>query len=345
MRDLPPLETGREGRLATGRLIGRVAILGWLCTVATVVLSGHHAPAGSFGLIVAALGVAYGVVWTRIRWDRRPMRAIHFQLAIATLMAGGALIALDDHVIASVPYFCALAAVAGLATEGRFSGFAHILLGVATLLLAGLLAPGRMGGASGHAISGALAIFAIGTMTMIFRERHEARENALVALADRDPLTGVANYRRLHDTLVNVVATEPERFALLTLDLDHFKALNQRYGQLEGDRLLREIGRMLIDTTRGQDLVARNGGDEFTVFAPETGTDGAALLARRIERALARIETIDHHRVEASIGIAVYPDDGQTADELLAQADTSLQRAKDRRRLAVRDVATAALSA
>jgi diguanylate cyclase (GGDEF)-like protein len=345
VRDLPPLESGREGRLATGRLIGRVAILGWLCTVTTVVLSGHHAPAGPNALIVAGLGVCFGVVWTRMRWDRRPMRAIHFQLAMATLMAGAALIALDEQVIASVPFFCALAAVAGLATEGRITGFAHIFLAVATLLLAGLLAPGRMAGASGHAISGALAIFAIGTMTMVFRERHEAREKVLVALADRDQLTGVANYRRLHDSLVNVVATEPERFALLTLDLDHFRALNQRYGQLEGDRLLREIGRMLIDTTRGQDVVARNGGDEFTVLAPETGKDGAALLAERIERALARIEAIDHGHVEASIGIAVYPEDGRTADELLAKADLDLHLAKQRRRIAVRDVASAALSA
>ena len=345
MRDQPSLESGREGRLVTGRLIGRVAILGWLCTVATVVLSGHHAPAGPNGLIIAGFGIVFGVVWMRTRWDRRPMRAVHLELAMATLMAGAALIALDEQVIASVPFFCALAAVAGLATHGRFSGFAHIMLGVCALLLAGLLAPGRMEGASGHAISGALAMLAIGTMTMVFRERHEAREKALVALADRDPLTGVANYRRLHDSLVNVVATEPERFALLTLDLDHFKALNQRYGQLEGDRLLREIGRMLVDTTRGQDVVARNGGDEFTVLAPETGKDGAALLAQRIERALARIEAIDHGHVAASIGIAVYPEDGLTADDLLAQADVELQRAKELRRSMVRGGPTAALSA
>src|SRR5262249_39823968 len=148
VRDQPPLESGREGRLVTGRLIGRVAILGWLCTIATVVLSHHHAPAGTNGLIIAAIGIGYGIAWMRIRWDRRPMRAVHFELAMATLVAGAALVALDEQVIASVPFFCALAAVAGLATHGRFSGFAHIMLGVCTLLLAGLLAPGRMAGAS-----------------------------------------------------------------------------------------------------------------------------------------------------------------------------------------------------
>jgi diguanylate cyclase (GGDEF)-like protein len=331
VRDAPPLESGREGRLATGRLIGKVVFLGWLTTIATVLLSGHRPPSGYNALIVAAMGAVIGAVWTRMRWDRRPMRAIHLQLATATIMAGAALIALDGQVIASVPFFCALAAVAGLATHGRFSAVAHIMLGVATLLLAGLLAPERAAGATGHTISGALAIFAIGAMTLVFRERHEARENALVALADRDPLTGVANYRRLHDSLVTVVESEPERFALLTLDLDHFKALNLRYGQLEGDRVLREIGRTLVDTTRGQDVVARHGGDEFTVLAPETGRDGATLLAERIERALQRIEAIDRDAVRASIGIAVYPEDGRSAQELLASAESDLQRAKELR--------------
>jgi diguanylate cyclase (GGDEF)-like protein len=345
VRVAPPLESGREGRLATGRLIGRVVCLGWLTTVMTVVLSGHRAPGGMHAATLAGFGFATGLLCMRTRWDLRPMRSIHVLLATATLQAGAALIALDGHVIASVPFFCALAAVAGLATPGRAGVAAHIALGVATLLLAALLSPERVAGSTVHAISGALAITTIGAMTLILRERHQARENALVALADRDPLTGVANYRGLHDSLVNVVASEPERFALLTLDLDQFRALNERYGQLEGDRILREIGRMLTDTMRGQDVVARHGGDEFTVLAPETDKDGAALLAQRIERALERIDAIDRAAVHASIGIAVYPEDGRTAQELLANADIDLQRAKELRRAIAREGSMSALSA
>ncbi len=345
VRDPPQLQTGREGRLVAGRLIGKAVCLGWLTTIATVVLSGHHAPAGPSALIVSAMGLVIGASWVLARWDCRPMRAIHLELAVATIMAGAALIALDEQVIASVPFFCALAAVAGLATENRITAGAHIMLAVAVLLLTGLLSTGRAPGATGHVLSGALAIAAIGVMTLVFRERREARENALVALAERDPLTGVANYRRLHDSLVNVVASDPERFALLTLDVDSFTAFNERVGQLEGDRVLREIGRALVENVRGQDIVARNGGDEFSVLAPETDKDGADVLAQRIERALERIEAIDRDAVRASIGIAIYPEDGLTAQELLANADSDLRRAKELRRAALRKSSAAALTA
>jgi diguanylate cyclase (GGDEF)-like protein len=158
------------------------------------------------------------------------------------------------------------------------------------------------------------------------------RERTWRRAARRDPLTGVGNYRRLHERLHEAVATDAQRFALLTLDVDCFKAINERHGHLQGDRLLQEVSRALNDSVRGQDLVARQGGDEFSVLAPETDEAGAALLAQRIERALERIDAVENEPVRASIGIAVFPRDGRTPDDLLEKADAELRATKQQRR-------------
>src|SRR5512144_951707 len=102
----------------------------------------------------------------------------------------------------------------------------------------------------------ASACFAVVAAISLRRERTWRRA------ARRDPLTGVGNYRRLHERLHEAVAADAQRFALLTLDVDCFKAINERHGHLKGDELLREVSRALSDSVRGQDLVARQGGDE-----------------------------------------------------------------------------------
>ncbi len=180
----------------------------------------------------------------------------------------------------------------------------------------------------------ATACFAAATAAALLRARaSERRERRWREQSRRDPLTGVGNYRRLHDGLRKAVAADPQRFALLTMDVDSFKAINDEHGHLEGDRLLQEVSRALAENVRGTDLVARQGGDEFAVLAPETDAEGAALLAARIEQALARIEVADHRTpVRASIGVAVYPSDGATPDDLLEKADAVLRATKAQRR-------------
>jgi len=179
----------------------------------------------------------------------------------------------------------------------------------------------------------ATACFAAGTAAALLRARAaERREHEWRVQSRRDPLTGVGNYRQLHEGLRAAVAADPRRFALLTMDVDSFKAINDEHGHLEGDRLLQEVSRALAANVRGSDLVARQGGDEFAVLAPETDAEGAALLAARIERALARIEVADQRPVRASIGVAVYPGDGATPDDLLERADAILRATKATRR-------------
>jgi diguanylate cyclase (GGDEF)-like protein len=181
----------------------------------------------------------------------------------------------------------------------------------------------------------AVACFAAATAIGVARaHRAERVAGEWRRRSERDPLTGVGNYRKLHERLHAATALDPQRFALLTLDVDRFKEINEAHGHLEGDRLLQEVGRVLVDNVRGTDVVARQGGDEFSVLLPEADVDGATMLARRIEDALATIEAADRAPVRASIGVAVFPQDGATPDDLLEKADLDLRATKARRRAA-----------
>jgi two-component system cell cycle response regulator len=198
----------------------------------------------------------------------------------------------------------------------------------ALIALLGLLAAAVVG--EWHAATGCFALLA--ALSVLHARRAEGRAAEWQRASRRDPLTGVGNYRQLHEGLAHAVMTDPERFAVLTMDVDSFKSINDRYGHLEGDRLLQEVSRALAENVRGTDLVTRQGGDEFAVIAPETDEAGAALLAQRIEQALARIQAADDSPVRASIGVAVFPQDGRTADDLLEKADAQLRATKARRR-------------
>jgi diguanylate cyclase (GGDEF)-like protein len=119
----------------------------------------------------------------------------------------------------------------------------------------------------------------------------------------------------------------------MVLDLDRFKDVNERYGHQMGDELLRHVGEVLTRTVREEDTVCRQGGDEFSILAPETGASEAAALARRIERALGRI-VVGSRRLGTSVGWAVYPDDATTPETLLARADAVQREVKERGRRA-----------
>lgn len=117
-------------------------------------------------------------------------------------------------------------------------------------------------------------------------------------------------------------------FALVLIDLDGFKRLNDRYGHLEGDRLLVHVGHLLQTSGRASSIVARFGGDEFTVLAPACSAANARLLPERIEAALAADPLLREHSLGASLGLAVYPGSGLSPEELLHAADAEMYRAK-----------------
>lgn len=150
-------------------------------------------------------------------------------------------------------------------------------------------------------------------------------ESQLAQLALIDPLTGLPNRRLLMDRIEHALtrAERGEQLALLFLDLDGFKAVNDSAGHLEGDKLLERTARQLLATARAQDTVARIGGDEFVVLCEGTSVEQAEVLAARIIAAVGA----DGSGVTASVGIAA-AEPGVDASTLLSRADSAMYRAK-----------------
>jgi len=219
-----------------------------------------------------------------------------------------------------------------------------LLLAALVTIAVGLLAPLLLGSFSQSqalilALVEAACLAAVAGGIVILVRRLRASHRALWALARRDELTGVGNYRALHERLGAEIARHGRRrrqLALVLLDLDGFKQINERFGHLEGDRLLAEIGAALSDELRGEDSVFRQGGDEFAVIVPETSATAAAEVAARLrERVAWRGFGSDERRpVTAAAGFAMYPADGDTVEDLLGFADLDLYGAKQRRETA-----------
>jgi diguanylate cyclase (GGDEF)-like protein len=177
-----------------------------------------------------------------------------------------------------------------------------------------------------------VAVIACAAVLIVMRERLVRERDALRTYALTDPLTRIANRR----SLLNRADYEIERhrrsrrsFALVMLDLDGFKGLNDRFGHPAGDELLRDVALALQRAMRGQDTVARFGGDEFCVLAPETDETGIDRLAGRIADAVGEV-TVGVETVRASLGVALFPDEGEQPAELLEVADQRLLAVKRR---------------
>jgi diguanylate cyclase (GGDEF)-like protein len=209
---------------------------------------------------------------------------------------------------------------------------------------AGLLLPVALGSFSRRqtfllAIVEAVCLAVIAAGVLLLARRLRASHEALWELARRDELTGVGNYRSLHERLAEEIARHrrhSREFALVLLDLDGFKAVNERFGHLEGDRLLAEIGAALSDEVRAEDSVFRQGGDEFAVIAPETNAEEAEEVGARLRSRVSRrgFGSDDARPVSAATGFAMFPADGSTVDDLLGFADMDLFAAKRHRRAA-----------
>jgi diguanylate cyclase (GGDEF)-like protein/PAS domain S-box-containing protein len=159
-------------------------------------------------------------------------------------------------------------------------------------------------------------------------------EETIRALAMHDPLTGLPNRKLLYDRLgVAIAAARRNRhmLALMYLDLDGFKGVNDRLGHAAGDELLVAISRRLAGALRDSDTVGRMGGDEFTVLISDVPSGEAAReIARKILSELRKPVSVDGEQmtVTASLGFALFPKDGGTPDELLRCADAAMYRAK-----------------
>ena len=162
-------------------------------------------------------------------------------------------------------------------------------------------------------------------------------EKDVKKLAYHDPLTGLPNRTYLKQQLnvtVNRAATENQRFAILFLDLDRFKMINDTLGHDAGDLLLKAVADRIRHCVRENDFVARLGGDEFTVVLENIASlEGASSVAEKICRSVARPFGFMQQKmfVTTSIGISIFPDDGEDVSALIKHADSAMFRAKEKR--------------
>ena len=172
---------------------------------------------------------------------------------------------------------------------------------------------------------------------IVFRDVSSARAMALEMTHsfEHDFLTGLPNRLLLNDRIGQAIALAPrhkKQVAVLFLDLDGFKHINDSLGHPVGDKLLQSIAKRLVGCVRSSDTVSRQGGDEFVVLLSEAEQwEDAVIVAQRMLKAVAQAHPVDNHdlHVTTSIGVSVYPDDGQDAETLIKNADTAMYQAKE----------------
>ncbi len=181
-----------------------------------------------------------------------------------------------------------------------------------------------------------LADAAVGGIVLNVRDISErkAYQSTIEHLAYHDPLTGLPNRRMLREQADQFLAQSQRggrEATLIYLDLDRFKEVNDTLGHEAGDELLVQVARRIQHCVRSGDLLARLGGDEFAILLGETTVEGAADAARRVLAVLQQPFTVADTtlRIGASLGLGVYPRDGQNLDDLMRVADVAMYRAKE----------------
>jgi diguanylate cyclase (GGDEF)-like protein/PAS domain S-box-containing protein len=160
-------------------------------------------------------------------------------------------------------------------------------------------------------------------------------EALMIHSSKHDFLTGLPNRMLLSDRVnqaIRMAIRHKRKVAVLFLDLDGFKHINDSLGHPTGDKLLQSVGKRLVDCVRGSDTVSRQGGDEFVVLlSEEEDSEDASVTAKRMLRAVAEAHFIDQHdlHVTCSVGVSLYPDDGLNAETLIKNADTAMYQAKE----------------
>jgi diguanylate cyclase (GGDEF)-like protein len=161
-------------------------------------------------------------------------------------------------------------------------------------------------------------------------------EDAIGTLSDHDPLTGLASARRFSDRLSVAIIhaqRQKQKLAVVQLDIDRFGRINERLGRSLGDDVLKSVGLALESTLRQGDTIARFGGDVFTILLPGLKEDAdTTVIAEKLRLALRSPFSIGGHdlHLTASLGVALFPDDGPSVESLLQRADVALKRAKSR---------------
>lgn len=217
----------------------------------------------------------------------------------------------------------AISAIAGGLKEG--TGVA-----VVSALISALYATAAIGRVDlalvGTVFLGHLVLYGVTAAVLgAFAEAHQAVQSHLRNLASLDPLTKVSNVARFYDEM-GLMEGGDESFAVLLVDVDDLKALNDRYGHQAGSAAIQAVANCLRRVVRASDCIARFGGDEFVMILKDADRAGAQVVINRLRSMLVDESlpgTPDAH-VSVSVGVAMYGEEGTTSEELLASADEAM---------------------
>jgi len=314
----------------------------------TLVLGGISPPAGIFWVWSTWwLGDAVGAVVVAplvMLWARRPKRITRTFVAEGGILLVVLLLATGMAFDPGSPWAASRAPIEFLCMPPLFWAafrFGPRITTVGILLVAVIAVNGTLHGTGPFVVNGSpntsllmlqsfLGVVAITALLLAAAaaERHRA-ERRLRLRSTRDPLTGLLNYRELMGLLgaeIRRCLRSGRGFAILFLDVDGLKTINDRLGHATGSRALMRMADALRDACRAADSLSRYGGDEFAVVLPEGDSDAALQAAGRITARLAADP--EPPKITASYGLALFPQDGDTPETLLAKADVALYKMK-----------------
>ena len=313
-------QTIRHWRLAAILFIG-----GGLGAIPTDAL---HRPAHDATIyLLPLLAIVSGVFCWAIS-KRASERWLPVLAAVATLEIALTVWLTDDQNFA-VFYILVAFYAAYVFPDRRIVGFQFGLASVCALLPALYYAEHARETIAQATVLIPTLLLTAGAITFL-REQLQASEGRYRRLSESDPLTGVSNYRVLTERLPQELERHrrhDRQLALLLIDLDDFKLVNDQHGHQFGDRVLQEVAQALVGSVRAHDIVVRHGGDEFSVIAPETDRKRAEALCVRLKDAIESV-TVGSRPMGATTGCAIFPDDADSLSGLLAHADDKLLASK-----------------
>ncbi|MGI8631519.1 MAG: diguanylate cyclase domain-containing protein [Solirubrobacterales bacterium] len=297
-------------------------VAGGLALLPSVVLLAS-ATSAAYVAIAIALGVGAGCLV--VDWGRLPHWTLHVTTAIGTVLIG--MIVYGTGSLFYGWYFMLPVAYAALWLDRR-GVLAHGVLASTVLLAPTIYEPDMVRQVARQASVAVPTVALLAAVIVALRGQLEERGRVFRRASLRDELTGVGNYRRLMSALDEATDDRRQRtFALLVCDLDRFKQINDTDGHQEGDRVLDEVADAIVDAVRGEDLVFRQGGDEFAILAPEADGAQAEMVAERIADRVGRVRS-SQGQVGVTVGWAVHPEDAATAEALMGAADEHMMDRK-----------------
>ena len=323
-----------EERQVAGRLAAALYLTGAVTGTALLVMPGVHVKSAALLLSIAAVGALWGLAaLTVVPWKTAPPIVSHVSsglglpiTAVVVANTGGATSPARFYLLFIV-FYCSY-------FYGRREALMYLAACVAVHSLPLAYAPGV---ASQGFLAELLVIvptyvvlggLILSAKALLVRLRDESQ-----ALAVTDALTGVANRRAFETAVARIVpgTRHADSTGLLLVDLDDFKSANTLFGHTGGDRVLRRAAAALREAARGNDMVARVGGDEFAILAAGVDAEGMTELADRVLDAIGRTDAklaLPGFHLSASAGWALCPAHARDGDELIERADSALAAAK-----------------